>query len=160
MKVAGRSGACFLATVPRLPAVCDRNRLTAARDDAFHHQSGPAASRVGDGPEPAHSDLTMPHAESPVYWDMPVLIDATPEEQESQARKLLDTLTLPPEISSFDMRLETDAAGERALWITLHVRSDVATGKPVVERLTRFASEVQSAILQDGVRLFPYTFLE
>ena len=75
------------------------------------------------------------------------------ELQLDKAKKAVAEVCLPPEIESLTVSLGPDSIGLPSLWLQLHVKKEV-------QRLTQFAREVQSAIIDKGITLFPYTSLE
>ena len=82
------------------------------------------------------------------------------ELQLDKAKKAVAEVCLPPEIESLTVSLGPDSIGLPSLWLQLHVKKEVQPNKEEVQRLTQFAREVQSAIIDKGITLFPYTSLE
>jgi hypothetical protein len=82
------------------------------------------------------------------------------ERQLSEAKRTVAQVQLPPEVESLTISIGSDAAGEPSLWLQLHVKKEVQANREEVKRLTQFARDVQSTLINAGITLFPYTSLE
>ena len=90
-------------------------------------------------------------------------MDNTGVKSEMDQQKVHDILAgfvLPNEIEKLDTVFGLDSTGDPAVWLTFHVRDTAKIGQNELERLTRFLSEVTSALLQANIAAFPYTRLE
>ena len=77
-----------------------------------------------------------------------------------RAKKLLNGVILPPEIESFDFKVDEDWTGDPALRINYIINADRVLSSDDIKRLTRFLAEVSTLILQANIGAFPYPRLQ
>jgi hypothetical protein len=77
-----------------------------------------------------------------------------------KVQEILARFSLPSEIEKVDTEFDLDSGGDPAVRLTFHVRDEAHIGQEELERLTKFLSEVTSALLQGNIAGFPYTRLE
>ena len=73
---------------------------------------------------------------------------------------ILGRFTLPVEVDRLETVFGPDASGDASVKLTFHVRAKAHIGAEELERLSKFLSEVTSALLQADIGGFPYTRLE
>jgi hypothetical protein len=82
------------------------------------------------------------------------------EVDRQKVQKVLAQFTMPAEIERVETEYGPDSTGDPSVRLTFHVRNDAHIGQTELDRLTRFLSELTSALLQADIAGFPYTRLE
>lgn len=82
------------------------------------------------------------------------------ERDEAQAKAILDSVKLPPEIVRVEIRTGSDWSGDPAMWVTLWVAKDLQFDQDKADTLNKAAEDVQLKMLAGGLSRFPYITLD
>jgi len=82
------------------------------------------------------------------------------EINQAKVRDIPARFPLPPEIERMDTRYGRDHTGDASVFLTFHVKDSAKLGPADITRLSRFLSEVASALVNGDVGGFAYTRLE
>ena len=76
-----------------------------------------------------------------------------------EARRLIATVPLIPEVEKIDVELYTDNTGDPALELLFRVKTGVEVDRAFIRRFNEFAGRVQTVILHSQITRFPYARL-